>query len=438
MADLFELNINKYSLNELKELMQLDDLFTMEDVVNQEDKLREHLLADNNITLDKKERIVNFLDEAKGKLLMQAKKKFSSHEIIKKTPGNIGHLNPIHRKGDGESHVERSTIKRMISIDSQFRENYYDTKSTDFHYTLPTTVKNVISMELSAMEIPSTFYQISRSLGNDYFWLYWGDPNTTADSWYFISIPEGNYSRSEMVNIINIQIDLALEITTQTKRPIFIIDKASGHSAFAVKKESDTENSCELKIAFNRMRGNYIATHVGAVSNDDLPDIDILAPGGIMGKIGWILGFRLAEYTNDGGYADLKEIVTNNEKNIVSGGYLSKGVYNAWVNRYFYIVVDDFNKNANNFIVPAYAESLGSANILARFLINPAISFNEGGYTIAMSDSWNDTSTKKRSYFGPVDIQKIHFQIIDSFGRVIDLNNMDCSFALNMVCLYDQ
>jgi hypothetical protein len=157
-----------------------------------------------------------------------------------------------------------------------------------------------------------------------------------------------------------------------------------------------------------------------------------------MGKIGWILGFRLAEYTNDGGYADLKEIVTNNEKNIVSGGYLSKGVYNAWVNRYFYIVVDDFNKNANNFIVPAYAESLGSANILARFSINPAISFNEGGYTIAMSDAWNDTSTKKRSYFGPVDIQKIHFQIIDSFGRVIDLNNMDCSFALNMVCLYDQ
>ena len=44
---------------------------------------------------------------------------------------------------------------------------------------------------------------------------------------------------------------------------------------------------------------------------------------------------------------------------------------------------------------------------------------------------------KKRFYFGPVDISRLQLQILDEFGRVLDLNNMDYSMALNLVCLYD-
>ena len=54
----------------------------------------------------------------------------------------------------------------------------------------------------------------------------------------------------------------------------------------------------------------------------------------------------------------------------------------------------------------------------------------------------NDTVTqnnaiKKRFYFGPVDISRLQLQILDEFGRILDLNNMDYSMALNLVCLYD-
>ena len=98
--------------------------------------------------------------------------------------------------------------------------------------------------------------------------------------------------------------------------------------------------------------------------------------------------------------------------------------------------MDDFNKNANNFVVPTYAASLGTANILARITLNPGVAFN-AGFTLTTDSAWDNTTTKKRSYFGPVDITKIKFQIIDSFGRIVNLNNMDCSFALNLICLYD-
>ena len=43
-----------------------------------------------------------------------------------------------------------------------------------------------------------------------------------------------------------------------------------------------------------------------------------------------------------------------------------------------------------------------------------------------------------RTYFGPVDIQKLHIQFLDEYGRVIDLNNMDWSFTLSFILQYDK
>jgi len=45
--------------------------------------------------------------------------------------------------------------------------------------------------------------------------------------------------------------------------------------------------------------------------------------------------------------------------------------------------------------------------------------------------------TTARQYFGPVDIQKLGVQLLDEYGRVIDLNNMDFSFCLTLQSIYD-
>jgi hypothetical protein len=45
--------------------------------------------------------------------------------------------------------------------------------------------------------------------------------------------------------------------------------------------------------------------------------------------------------------------------------------------------------------------------------------------------------TTPRQYFGPVDIQKLNIQLLDEYGRVIELNNMDYSFCLTFVSVYD-
>ena len=68
--------------------------------------------------------------------------------------------------------------------------------------------------------------------------------------------------------------------------------------------------------------------------------------------------------------------------------------------------------------------------------MNPTSSLSAPGISI---DTLFDESfsLKKREYFGPVDIQKLHIQILDPYGRVLNLNNMDISFSLHSACLYD-
>jgi len=428
MSGYFELDVNKYSLDEIKKLLSLSESYSLEEVIQSENCMRQHLLADGAVDSKKKNDIISFLKSIKERLLQHIPVNMNSHDIIQREHANVKYLNPIVRPRNGDEDVDRSTIKRLICVDSEFRDNYYDTLSTNFHFTLPTVVKNVISMELAAIEIPSTYYQVSREFGNDYFWLFW---NT---AWYFIAVPEGNYTKLQIVTVINEHIAITIGLTASEPRPLFLIDMKSGKSAF-VTKASPADTPGLIKLAFNRKRGNLISTIVGSTS--PLPEIDLGAQGGIMGKLGWMLGFRLAEYTNAGGYASLGEIGTSHPTDISGGGYISEGVYNDWLHRYFYIVVDDFNKNSNNFVVPIYAASLGNPNILARIAVNPSMAFQNGGYTLSTDDAWNDKATKRRDYFGPVDITKIRFQILDGYGRVLNLNNMDCSFALNLVCLYD-
>ena len=45
--------------------------------------------------------------------------------------------------------------------------------------------------------------------------------------------------------------------------------------------------------------------------------------------------------------------------------------------------------------------------------------------------------TKIRRYTGPINISKLHIKILDKFGNIIDLNNMDYSITLELEILYE-
>ena len=485
MSDIFELDTSKYNKNELSSLLGLKKPYSIEDIDNKVSEMKKKLTADKNVDEKKKQEIYIFLNKVKQILIAEdelSETRASSHQIIKRDPEFSRKLNSVGK----DASVGRHTIKRVVSIDSQMRNNYYNSSPTDFQLTLPTKIREVISMELVGFELPNTFYQISRNLGNHYFYLYWDTgitlrsvadmnngpplnfPITFAEwtaqlegpgsggFWFFISISDGNYNQVQIIFAINDAIRLATQSYIQVCQaagsrpispilgapPLFVIDNHTLRSGFVLRdlilepgSAAHRSPACKqtIKVAFNRILPSGIPTTIAnaPILRNCLPSIDIGAIGGIMSKFGWILGFRLAEYTNKGGYSDLTTLIRDS-----SGmAYISEGLFNAWVQRYVYVVVDDFNKSANNFIIPILNKSLGAPNILARITLSPPDSWQGDGVSLA-TGGW-DSTTKLRSYFGPVDISKLKIQVLDSFGRILNINNMNLSLCLNFVCLYD-
>jgi hypothetical protein len=57
-------------------------------------------------------------------------------------------------------------------------------------------------------------------------------------------------------------------------------------------------------------------------------------------------------------------------------------------------------------------------------------------FNILEKDNFN-IITYPREYLGPVNIQILNVQLLDEYGRILYLNNMDYSFALKMTVVYD-
>jgi len=428
MSDYWKLDIDDYTTTELDNLFNLKSPYTLEHIVNADNDLTEKINVDGSIDENKKNQILTFLSKAKEKLI-QAHKKTMAHLVKSSVHMGDGHMvqrrrqdsfikgaqTPVDLKG-----IPKPVYKKVIAINSKFRDDYYGTLSTDYLTTLPTKLKEVVSMELSGFEIPNTYFQISKALKNNFFWLGWQKTTVLQLNWYYISIPDGTYTRETMQNMINTQIQKATG-KASTQCPQCTIDTHSLRTIFALSTTT-TDTAAFLQLAFNRKRGPAVDASGAAVTythtdssqnNINPPEIDMTSAN-IAQNFGWLLGFRMAEYK-------------------ASTAYVSEGVYDSWGTKYLYVIVNDFNKNFTNLVEPIYNASLGRDNILARIPLAPLLtSFTQG---TSLADQFNP-GDHIRTYFGPVDIEKLHLTITDEFGRVINLNNMDLSLSLTFVCLY--
>ena len=457
MSDLFKLDIKSYNQKELEDLLNLKKPYTMENIMENHRFLENKLLVDDTVDIRKKKEIQSFLSQIKDNLNSSVKRTFSDIQTSALIQQNqtilntIGHevtessrgykdltINMVPKNEEGI--IQKQLLSKVVCISSEFRENYYKTKSSDFTFTIPTKIKNVMQMELVSLEMPLSFYQISRELNNDYFWIKllkdgtftnWGG-SSNRNKWYYISIPQGNYKRTTMRSTLNTVIKNTLPYynsTNNTGTPNqqqgdwITINEINYKTVFQISNDSVEGN---FSLYFNRTRGGNIISpsmmHPGSEDNGIEAEPPLLVDNNfpLITGLGWLLGFRIGEYLN-------------------SGEFISEGLYNDWPIKHLYFVVDDFNKYANNFIGAAYTKSLGNYNVLARLTtMNPASTAAETAATISIDTLFDESfSLKKREYFGPVDIQKLHIQILDPYGRVINLNNMDISFSLHLASLYD-
>ena len=426
MSGYWKLNIKDYTLHEIHNLFGLKEPHTTKDIIDTDLDLTERIKTDGSIDNDKKKQILTFLSKAKEKLLGEQKIKMAklvktrvqsdgSEHMVQNIPHDRpqfgGHYVPGLGSAVNHKGIPLPVYKKVLAINSKFRDDYYGTLSTDFLLNLPTKVSQVMSLELTGLEFPNTYFQISKSLGNNFFWLGWQRSTALILNWYYIGIPDGTYRRGEMQTAINEQIQKATGEPAD-KCPQCSIDTASFRTIFALPI-STTNPAAFLQLAFNRTRNGFTVTDISRNDIFEPGPIDS-GEGNISQNFGWILGFRMAEYK-------------------ASTAYVSEGVYDAWGTKYIYVIINDFNKNFSNLIEPVYNSSLGRDNILARVSLAPLLSTISNGTSLADQFSRGDSI---RNYFGPVDIEKMRITITDEFGRVINLNNMDLSLAITCTCLY--
>ena len=61
---------------------------------------------------------------------------------------------------------------------------------------------------------------------------------------------------------------------------------------------------------------------------------------------------------------------------------------------------------------------------------------DNGKLSLVINDN-NNNLAKLRRYNGPINLSKLQIKLLDQFGSVIDLNNMDFSMTLELDLLYE-
>lgn len=411
----FDLNIQNYKKPELEEIFELQKGYNSSAIELKETQLRDNINNDTTVSPDMKNKTVQFLLNAKNILMKGLEDiiisdyiKFNSDYTLKQSDIIAGSGNhnitehtaaPYSYSFPGEYYkgvinpLKKRTKHQNLNIDTKFRDNYYKSSSTNFHLDLPIKFSNILSMNLEAFEFPTSYYVISSQLGNNFFYLRY------EELFQLITIPDGNYNSNSITAYLNDFISNQISSASQFSNIKFVnnIDNilsnsGSGQMVIGIKDETTIFNfildfQCDIY-------GN--------------PDTSTPLPL----KFGWQLGFRNGRYINN-------------------SSYVSEGVIDLNGPRYIFLVIDDYNNNVNNGFFSAFNSSVLNKNILAR------LSLYKTGLNNFFSKDIFNTLSSIRNYYGPVDIQKMHIQLLDEYGRIVNLNNMDYSFCLRFESAYD-
>lgn len=274
------------------------------------------------------------------------------------------------------TNVHKPTKRKFVNIDTRFSDEYNYLTVANCNITLPERINDVKSISISSIELPVSFYNISSSIGNNSFQA------TTGSGARTIIVPDGEYSAASLKTKLNTLIagftsDISFNITTSA---------ASGDMT-TVSSSTD----CSLNFAVN--------------------DQGVPEKYNIKSKLGWMLGFRQADY-------NIKNTVNADFRTDLNGP------------RYLYLAMEEFHNGNKNSFVSTVSSGLVNKNIIARISLDKK---NYGFGTIMPANRLNGLLLSDiRKYSGKVDLQKLNFQLLNEIGNPISLNGSDYSLCLEI------
>lgn len=361
----------------------------------------------------------------------------------------------------------KNTYKRLICVDSQYRPNIYnyndnDTHECDFTIALTEKLINVVSIQIENIQIPFTFYNIERRKSNNYFYV--GET--------FIEIPDSYYTMTTLITQINNslsaeELDIVFSIDASSQK-VVITNNTGSEQTIQFFDSLDFEDSTDI------INNTKDTTMLNTTTNNN---------------IGWYLGFRKVLITSSN--IELTYTIAN------SANKIADAIGSIPTTKYFTIVVNDYNQNnangtiiqakndlshikptthfnfentktnkgldcidcnnINEFLDASYNRTLTKAQLYSRVEINKHKSLMKMSHNYRLDCKTNnhvlglipfDTSLSfgklyfndkidyKREYHGPVEIDKLHVEVYDDKGLLLNLNGNDWYMTLSTEHLY--
>jgi hypothetical protein len=428
-----DLDIRNYSIKDLETFFQLRGDYTAKDVESKEYKIREQLLSSGHIDKRFKRDLIEFLETGKRWILVAKFEKKEPTTLANKstyvldpfpnTPASKTDTNSrarnvverpvtqfIHTKQEEYlqgvlNPLETRVITKCLNIDTRFRENMYKTSCSDFTLNLPTKINKVVEMQLASIEMPITFYGISKSYGNHYFYVILTQTidSVATQTSKQILIKDGNYNAADLIEQVNQVLQQDADIFAAIEFLLDITSTGSGTGKATMQIVQTAPNAATISavvLDFSRdMNGNEQINH------------NIISSADLSTKIGWNLGFTKPLYEG---------ALTYTADTIIEPASI----------RYLFLAIDDYQNSANNHFISAFENSTLNPNILARITI-------KGTYFSLVMENDLSIVSEPRKYFGPVDIQRLRIRLFDEHGRIVDMNGANFSFCLNFKLMYD-
>jgi hypothetical protein len=371
------------------------------------------------------------------------------------------------------------TVTRTVSIDSQYRQNILpfangDTSlpsyNTDYTLDLTDTLSKVTSLKLNSIHLPTTWYAFdATTLGNTCF----------ECSGQLITISAGNYKALELVQALNTQF-------AAKSLPVNIAyNSNTGKATF-----TNTDPSQNKVITFYKNGGVNLCAQANGSNNCSA------AGQKINQHLGWNLGFRIEPDTEGNITLTLpanSETVTADAPIDVYGpkyfllvlddfnsNHLNQGLVNIantatkldvphYYNNYRKnqeapnTVCVDVNLNNTEIrkmamLTKSFPRTLTQAQLYStnEILANRKVALNNrtigptnsdifalipiSGITNLRPDPYTVFGTplqdSRRTYFGPVNIDRLRVRLLDDKGNLVNLNDNDWSFSLTVEQLY--
>lgn len=286
----------------------------------------------------------------------------------------------------------------VINVDSRYRENPATpmtpagTLSTNFLWKLPTTIKNVISVRVSSIELPNTSYDFSLLKKNTSFNI-----TITGIGTKYFDLPPGNYSdASDLVNTMQDLVNNGAYLGEVT--PEYAPQGGFGAGLFA--------------ITFDTITGKITIEYTGSpVKNftlaftDEFPDR----------AYDWGLGYNLGFTSRSPSTVQLRGYYTGNYK------YTSATVVDLIGPNYYILKLDpDWMIVEHHGLVEKYL-SIGIAKIVVNVPKN-AIIYDNGANTVFKSYPFQQ----------PTNITSFPVEVMDPYGEVVDMQGANFSFTLEI------